>query len=462
MTIASSFRAMFQAGDIPAAPSNRNPSDDFWYDDSPARAGAIRVAGDTVVQIPEVYDCLQVISQAVAQLPLPIYRRTPDGGKKRAPEHPLYDLLHHRPNELQTAYEFRAQMTWDLCLHRNAFAEIKEGRRGPIDSLTRLDPERVVVKTQVRTDGGVDHVYEHMLDDGRWRRLLPEQVFHLRAPPLISSNLLGRSLIVDGKRTFARALAIQEFVTNFFENDATPSSIITTQKPFVNQDEANNFRKKWLRMFRMSRKNGAPAVLDGATSFQVVHADNAKAQVMEAYAIVALQCIRFWRMPPHKIGILDKATFSNIEQQALEFVVDTLMPWLVAWEQGIRRDLIMRRDDFFAEHNVGGLLRGDLKARYDAYAQARNWGWLSVNDIRSLENLNPIPEGDVYLQPLNMVPAGSQHAERAAFIAYVDREQAITAALDAYRAPRLIGHNGGPALDAVDVPEETAAQEPAA
>ena len=127
---------------------------------------------------------------------------------------------------------------------------------------------------------------------------------------------------------------------------------------------------------------------------------------------VALQICRLWRMPPHKVGILTDATFSNIEQQSLEFVTDTLLSWLECWEQCLYRDLISPlTPDLFVEHNVGGLLRGDLKARYEGYAIARNWGWLSVNDIRRLENMNPVEHGDVYLQPLNMAPAGADLAE---------------------------------------------------
>jgi len=449
MNIRAGLRAMIGAST--AAPPPRSPIDDFWYDDAPSRSGPIRVAADTVVQIPEVLGTVSALMQSVAMLPLLIYRRLDNGGKQRETRHPLADILHHRPNATQTAYEFRAQMTWDLLLHRNAFAEIKDGARGPVDSLTRLDPERIDVQFKTQPDGTVDHVYDYHQDDGRKRRLLPEQVFHLRAPPLISNNLLGRSIIVDGRRTFARALAIQEYITTHFENDATPTSVITTTSSFKTQEEANRFRAMWGKIFRDARNKGLPAVLDGASSFNTVQKDHAKAQVMEAYKEVALQCVRFWRMPPHKVGMLDKATFSNIEQQALEYVTDTLMPWLVAWEQAISRDLILGKDVFFAEHNVGGLLRGDLKSRYEAYAVGRNWGWLSVDDIRRLENMNPIPNGDVYLQPLNMVPAGTQYAERAAFAAYVEREQLITDAIAAYRKPKLIGHNGGPDLDAVEV-----------
>lgn len=397
----------------------RDVNDDRWFGGAVAPDGQIIVNARTVQQIPEVYDCLQVLSQSIAALPLITYRRNTKGGKDRFDAHPVADILHHRPNDLQTAYEFRAQMTWDLALNRNAFAEIKEGRRGPVDQLIRLDPETVWIVKR-----GKEFVYEVREEDGTRRRLDREQVFHLRAPPVTRDNILGRSLIEDGAKTFARALALQDYATRFFENDATPGGVIEVPGKFGNVEQAQEFKKKWQGQFT-GRNRHKVGVLDSGSKFTKIDVQNDKAQFIETYREVALQILRFWRMPPHKVGILDKATFSNIEQQALEFVTDTLLPWIVAWEQAIRRDLIVRDDVFFAEHNVSGLLRGDIKSRYEAYRVGREWGWLSADEVRSMENMNPIQGGDVYLQPLNMGPAGSVEAQRAAFQTFVDREVAL-------------------------------------
>ena len=416
----SMLRRLFGASE-PAPPANRDPTSDHWYGQAIAE-GQVVVNASTVPQIPEVYDCLQIIAQTIASLPLITYRREKSGGKSRVDEHPLADLLHHQPNPRTTAYEFRHQMTWDLCLHRNAFAEIKEGRRGVVDELVRIDPTLVwIVK-----EGG-DYIYE-IREGATRRRLDREQVFHLRAPPLSSDNILGRSLIQDGHKTFARALALQDYATRFFENDATPGGVVEVEGKFASVEAAHEFRRKWNGQFR-GRNRHSIAVLDNKSKFVPIDVQNDKAQFIETYREVALQCLRFWRMPPHNVGILDKATFSNIEQQSLEFVTDTLMPWLVAWEQAIRRDLIVYPETFFAEHNVAGLLRGDIKARYEAYRIGREWGWLSADDVRGMENMNPLGAGvgDVYLQPLNMAPAGSTPAQRAAYAAFVDREVALYA-----------------------------------
>lgn len=432
----------------------RDPSDPRWWMETPAHRDVVSVSSATVVQIPEVYACLRVLSETIAQLPLITYRRTAAGGKERYDQHPVADLLHHAPSEGVTAYEFRASMTWDLCLHRNAFAELLEGRRGVIDQIVRIAPEHVYVKP----DGGGWH-YE-IREEGRpTRRLSREQVMHMRAPPLASDGILGRSLLVDGHRVFARALAIQDYATRFFQNDATPSGIILLPGTWKSAEEARLFREKWMSQFTGQRRH-APAVLDGNAKFESVDLQNDKAQFLETYKEVALQILRLWRMPPHKIGNLDRATFSNIEQQSIEFVSDTLMPWIVCWEQSIRRDLLLAPQSFVVEHNVAGLLRGDLAARYSSYAIGRQWGWLSVNDVRRLENLNPLPEGDHYLEPMNMVPAGSGPRTPPAsprLPAEEDREQAraslereISLATDTLR--RLTAETL-PTIDATPEPE---------
>jgi len=417
-----SLKSMFGASE----PSNRNPADDYWFTDTITPEGQVVVSAKTVPQIPEAYDCLQVIAQTIGALPLVTYRKRRGGGKERFDQHPIADLLHHRPNDLATAYEFRHQMTWDLCLHRNAFAEIKDGPRGPIDQLIRLDPETVWI---VKIQDGRDFIYE-VRENGQRRRLDRDQVFHLRAPPLTTDNILGRSLIEHGQKTFARALALQDYATRFFENDATPGGVVEVPGKFGTVEQAHEFKRKWQAQFTVRNRHKI-AVLDGGSKFTKGEAQNDKAQFIETYEKVALQVLRFWRMPPHKIGILDRATFSNIEQQSIEFVTETLLPWLVAWEQAIRRDLIVRDDAFFTEHNVAGLLRGDIKARYEAYRIGREWGWLSVNDVRSLENMNPVEHGEGYLQPLNMGPAGGTTEQRAAYAAALERD--ITLAIEDQR-----------------------------
>lgn len=384
----------------------RNPADDRWWGGAALHYGTA-VTAETVIQIPEVYDCLNVLSQSVAQLPFIVYRAEGEERRRQA-GHPVARLLGEQANISQetTAYELRAQMTWDAALHANAYAELRSRGNGTGYELIRHDPQGVKILLNANTGA---YIYE-VLDGARTRRVLPEEMVHLRKTPLATGNLMGRSLLIDGHRVFSRALVMEDYVRRFFENDATPGGVVEYEAGFKTQEDADTMRERWQKAFA-GKNRGKVAILDKGAKFKPVPVENDKAQFIESYKEAALQVCRLWRMPPHKVGLLDKATFSNIEQQSLEFVIDTLMPWLVMWEQAIKRDLLIEEPNLYAHHNVAGLLRGDLKSRYDSYAVARNWGWLSVNDIRRLENMNPVDDGDIYLQPLNMVPAGTDVAQ---------------------------------------------------
>jgi HK97 family phage portal protein len=392
-----------------SAGNGRNPADQRWWTTVASGRQTTAVTPETVIQIPEVYDCLTVLSQSIAQLPFFVYEAGADDSRRRLGDHPVTRLLGEQANISQetTAYELRAQMTWDAALHRNAYAEIRKAPRGPLPfELVRFDPREVAVKVNPNNRGQWLYVVR---DGANTRRVLPEEMLHLRVTPLMPDNLCGRSMLVDGYRAFSRALEMEDFTYRFFQNDATPGGVVEYAAKVKTIEDAEKLREKYQRLFG-GRNRGKIAVIDDGGKFTPVVTDNKSAQFIETYKEVALQIARLWRMPPHKIGLLDKATFSNIEQQSLEFVTDTLMPWIVMWEQAIKRDLLTEKT-LYAHHNVAGLLRGDLKSRYESYAQARNWGWLSVNDIRRLENLNPVDDGDIYLEPMNMVPAGTDRAQ---------------------------------------------------
>ena len=397
------------------AGANRNVNDDrLWVDGSgqPLYVNySVNVTSETVQQIPEVYSCLKILSEDVGNLPIAVFSRRQDGSKERWDDHPIADLLTKQPNPDQDACEFRKQMTWDLCLHNNAFAEILGGRRGPVDQLVRIDPLRVQVLKSKSSDA---YVYEVYQENGTHRRVLPENMFHLRGAPFTSDNLMGRSLIQEGKRVFAMALGLEDYARRFFDNDATPGGVVRLTKSFKTKEDADEYRRRWQHQFTGANRHSI-AILDAGGEFQTVNVPNDKAQFIETQKQTELKILRFWRMPPHKVGILDRATFSNIYEQSLAYVIYTLMSPLVAWEKAIRRQLITQ-PRFFAEHNVAGLLRGDILARYRSYAIGRQWGFLSVNDIKKKENENPIPDGDVYLQPLNMGPAGQDPAQALASV----------------------------------------------
>lgn len=381
--------------------SGRDPSDQFWYGplSGPTSAG-VNVTPDTALKLPVVYDCLKVLSDTIAALPFAVFQREGEE-KKRAAEHPLMSVFND-PNSEETTSEFFGQMVWNLAVAGNEFREIRGGQRGFVNSLDPLDWRYMTVERI--SDGTRRFRYR---EPGRAERILfPEDVWHLRVTPLVD-GLVGMSPIEAGREAISAALALQDYSARFFKNNAMPPFIIRHPGNFKDDTSKGNFLKAIRRWWGGTNRH-SPAVLEYGMEIEKLGSTNNDAQFLETRKEQAIDITRIWRIPPHKVGILDRATFSNIEQQSLEFVIDTLLPWLRLIEKSVNKHLILRPERYFFEFNVAGLLRGDLKARYEAYAQGRNWGWLSVNDIRRLENMNGIgSDGDIYLQPLNMQEAGA-------------------------------------------------------
>lgn len=391
-----------------SARKSHGPLDDYWYDPIGAgnrSAAGVYVTPEISLHLAAVQDCLRVIAEPIASLPLKIFRRLDDGSKNAVDDHPLSPVLRRRANDNHKAFEFRGLMQWNLGLYSNAYAEIRPGRRGVIDQLIPIHPN--VVRAEWRGPVDARQAWYEVTDPttGNRRVLGPGEMWHLRGLPLTHDGLFGVSRVVQAKELIGAALERQAYAARFFKNDTKSGGIVKHPQHF--KDDSS--KKNWMQAWRNARSGGnkhRDVLLEDGMDYIRTAMTNEEAQFLETRKEDAVEIAGLWKVPPHKIGILDRATFSNIEQQALEFVSDTLLPWLMLWEQAITEELVFGGDDLFAEFNVAGLLRGDLKTRYEAYAIARNWGWLSVNDVRRLENLNPIADGDTYLQPLNMQEAG--------------------------------------------------------
>lgn len=405
MTILDWFKQR-RTGASASLPARRDASDDRWFGvsgDVAIGSSAGVMSYELAMQIPTVFACLNVISQSVAALPIAIFRRRDARLKERQDDHPLYATLHTRPNDYQTAFEFRQQMTWDAAFWRNAYAHIGDSERGRATVLTRLEPRRV---TPRRVAGDIS--YEYRDESGRVETYSADRIMHLRLAPSSYDGARGLSVLETSSETLGQAFAVQRFAGQFFANFTASGERIIPPAGHRFADEES--RMNWLRAYSAARSGvnrHKPALLLPDFKVEVDQVNNEQAQFIETRKEVAYDIARLWRMPPHKVGLLDKATFSNIEYQALEFVTDTLMPLLVAWEQCLTRDLIAEEGMFVIEHNVAGLLRGDIQSRYAAYAVGRQWGWMSVNEIRALENQNPVEGGDQYLRPLNMADAAA-------------------------------------------------------
>lgn len=391
------------AAQASAAPASRAPSDDRWFEPMGARS----LAGETVtldraLRLPVVFACLKVLSETVGSLPFAVFERT-GTARRKATNHPLLAAL-ERPNEETTSFEFFGQMVFDLASAGNFFAETKDGALGPFTELRHLPPAEMVVERL--TDGG--RRYRHR-PAGRPERIIPaDRVWHVRDLPILD-GLVGMSRIDAGRDAIGQALGLQRYASDFWRNDMTPPFVILTAAPFKDAASRGNYMRA-LRAWLTGANRGGPAVLDHAEKVVTVGTTNEQAQFLETRKEQAYDLARIWRMQPHKVGLLERATNNNIEHQSLEFVMDTLRPWLELIERSIEHWLIIDPRKYFFEFNVAGLLRGDIKSRYESYGTARQWGWLSINEIRALENMNPIDEGDEHLEPMNMRPAGSPAA----------------------------------------------------
>ena len=264
-------------------------------------------------------------------------------------------------------------------------------------------------------DGKLYYEYTVSTDDaptvkGTVVRLKPSDVLHI--PGLGFDGLVGYSPIAMAKNAIGMAIACEEYGAKFFANGAAPGGVL--EHPGTIKDP-QRVRESWQSTFGGSGNSNKIAVLEEGMKYTPIGISPEQAQFLETRKFQINEIARIFRVPPHMVGDLEKSSFSNIEQQSLEFVKYTLEPWLVRWEQSIQRTLFSPEEKkrYFAKFNVEGLLRGDYASRMSGYATARQNGWMSANDIRELENMDRIPAeegGDLYLINGNMLPLGNAGA----------------------------------------------------
>jgi len=369
-------------------------------------------AGKTVtersaLQMTAVYSCVRILAEAVAGLPLHLYRYTDDGGKEKALDHPLYRLLHDEPNAEMSSFVFRETLMTHLLLWGNCYAQIIRNGRNEIIGLYPLMPNKMTVHRD--ENGQLYYLYTRGADDvastkSMTVKLGPSDVLHI--PGLGFDGLVGYSPIAMAKNAIGLAIATEEYGAKFFANGAAPSGVL--EHPGTIK-EPGKVREAWQSQFGGSANSNKIAVLEEGMKYTPISISPEQAQFLETRKFQINEIARIFRVPPHMVGDLEKSSFSNIEQQSLEFVKYTLDPWVVRWEQTLARTLFTTEEKkkFFFRFNVEGLLRGDYESRMNGYATARQNGWMSANDIRELENLDRIPTeegGDMYLVNGNMLP----------------------------------------------------------
>lgn len=397
------FSGLFHSRDKPSNSTNGSGYRFFLGNSTAGKAVTERSA----MQMTAVYSCVRILAEAIAGLPLHLYCYKEDGGKEKALGHPLYLLLHDEPNPEMSSFVFRETLMTHLLLWGNAYAQIIRNGKGEVVALYPLMPNRMTVDRD--SSGQLFYSYQMSNSDaptmpGGTVILKPSDVLHV--PGLGFDGLVGYSPIAMAKNAIGLAIATEEYGAKFFANGATPGGLLECPGTVKDPDRV---RESWNKGFSGSQNAGKVAILEEGMKYTPISIAPEQAQFLETRKFQINEIARIFRIPPHMIGDLEKSSFSNIEQQSLEFVKYTLDPWVVRWEQSLSRALFTpeEKSRYFFKFNVEGLLRGDYQSRMNGYATARQNGWMSANDIRELENLDRIPAeegGDLYLINGNMLP----------------------------------------------------------
>ena len=397
------FSGLFKSRD---KPQNRTAGSNYAFFMGGTTSGKT-VTERSAMQMTAVYSCVRILSEAVAGLPLHLYKYTDSGGKAMALDHPLYHLLHDEPNPEMSSFVFRETLMTHLLLWGNAYAQIIRNGKNEIVALYPLMPNKMPVDRD--ENGRLYYTYYRGSDEAIKNKdfavtLQPSDVLHI--PGLGFDGLVGYSPIAMAKNAIGMAIACEEYGAKFFANGAAPGGVL--EHPGTIKDP-QRVRESWQSTFGGSGNANKIAVLEEGMKYTPIGISPEQAQFLETRKFQINEIARIFRVPPHMVGDLEKSSFSNIEQQSLEFVKYTLDPWVIRWEQSIQRSLLSRDEKaaYFVKFNLEGLLRGDYQSRMNGYAIGRQNGWMCANDIRELENLDRIPAedgGDLYLINGNMLP----------------------------------------------------------
>ena len=397
------FSGLFKSRD---KPQNSTAGSAYTFFMGGSTAGK-HVNERSAMQMTAVYSCVRILAEAVAGLPLHLYKYTEEGGKEKAVDHPLYLLLHDEPNPEMSSFVFRETLMTHLLLWGNAYAQIIRNGKNEVVALYPLMPNKMSVDRDER--GQLYYTYQRSHEEAPTMKgssviLKPSEVLHI--PGLGFDGLVGYSPIAMAKNAIGMAIACEEYGAKFFANGAQPGGVL--EHPGTIKDP-QRVRESWQSTFGGSGNANRIAVLEEGMKYTPIAISPEQAQFLETRKFQINEIARIFRVPPHMVGDLEKSSFSNIEQQSLEFVKYTLDPWVIRWEQSIMRSLLTpeEKKTFYVKFNLEGLLRGDYQSRMNGYAIGRQNGWMSANDIRELENLDRIPTeegGDLYLINGNMLP----------------------------------------------------------
>lgn len=374
----------------------------FWRGliGSGRNSSGVTVTPDTALALPILQNCVTLLAESIAQLPLELYRRQDKGQREPAINHPLYDVLRYQPNGFQTPYELRECEQMAVGLRGNSYTFVERGEDGNVTALWPLVNDKVIVCKG-----------DDMLPYYRVGTSEPLPMRHIHHVRWVSRNhYVGLSPVELHAEAVGLAQAVRTYTGKSFANGATVSGVIERPReaPAIkDQGTIDRILDQWGNKYGGMDNAKKVAMLQEGMTFKPISMTNVDADIANILKLSGSDVARIYKIPLPMVNDLDKANYNTIEQLLIQFVVFGLLPWVKRHEQSMMRDYLLPQDrrEYFIEFNLSGLLRGDQKSRYEAYAIGRQWGWLSVNDIRRLENMPPVPGGDVYLQPLNMVDA---------------------------------------------------------
>ena len=396
------FSKLFRSRD---KPENRTAGSAYTFLMGGSTSGK-SVNERSAMQMTAVYACVRILSEAIAGLPLHMYRYRDDGGKEKATEHNLYHLLHDEPNPEMTSFVFRETLMTHLLLWGNAYAQVIRNGKGEVLALYPLMPSRMSVDRA--KDGRIVYIYSRDQSEANAGKdsqvvLTSDDVLHI--PGLGFDGLVGYSPIAMAKNAIGMSIACEEYGARFFANGASPSGVL--EHPGTLKDP-KRVRDSWNAAYGGTSNAHKVAVLEEGMKYVPISISPNEAQFLETRKFQIDEIARIFRVPPHMVGDLDKSSFSNIENMSREFVTYTLSPWMVRWEQSLFRTLLSddEKKGFFFRFNADGLLRGDYASRMQGYSVGIQNGFMSPNDVRQLEDLDLIPDelgGNKYMVNGNMV-----------------------------------------------------------
>ncbi len=389
----------------------RDPFDPRWW----GLGGQMSVAGiavtpDNVLQLGAVQTVLTGVGGSVSTLPWMVFARGDNDSRTPLLDHPLTRLLGVQPNALQTPAEFRNEITRHLLFWRNSYCKIIPGDDYAVGALEIYHPDRL---QKIEKRGGrLYYHFSNLAPQSGIEVLRDDELWHARMPPLTRDGLRGQAVFESAREVFGRALAVKQYGDLWFKNSGQTGGIIEHPGNFKSKEDRDDFLSFWRGQSTGANRHRDRLLLMGM-KYAPLKVTNAEAQLLQTEQESETEIFGLWGYPPSRAGRLQRATFSNIEQQSIDYVVHAVTPVVVALEQSAKLSLLVGADqqDYLAEFNLAGLMRGDLATRYDAYQKGRQWGWLSANDIRRLENMNPIAGGDIYVTPLNMAPVGAEQQD---------------------------------------------------